>query len=184
MSILHFYFILTINQQLLTLFCESLHTRFTFSPNTRMLGARSTAYQTFSLCASENRVGKDIINYYRIRLVCVCVSAPLPYATTNEKKWVPHSFPRRSSLTLCIRFVDHSCRTSYARTNVWMLRIFGHRINLCRNSTYSHVNEREWSEEKCQFLIYELRTWIWVNKRGRSGKRMKWRIFFFEETIN
>lgn len=152
------------------------------SPHTIHIQSERTAYRTFFVWASENRVGKDIINYYRIRLMCVCVCAPLPYMQQHMKRNVCriHSLVVRLWRFVFASLTIHAVLHTLIRTyECWEFSVTG----LTYAATaHIHMWTNEWSEEKCQFLIYVLRTWIWVNKRGRSGKRMKWRkkdLFFF-----
>lgn len=90
--------------------------RFEFRTHTRP----HTHTRSIFVWASKNRVGKDIINYYRIRLVfvwlCVSVSA----------LWPIHS-PVVPSLTLCcIRFVGHSCLIhTCTNPNGWEFSVAG-----------------------------------------------------------
>lgn len=137
MSILHFYFILTINQQLLTLFCERVATYDSHSVRSHV--RTHTAYQKYS-CerASKNHVGKDIINFIIEFVLCADVDdATWKAVCTIRSLVVP-------SLAHCIRFVGHSCGT-LAHTHIRIVREFsvtGLADTVAAAAAHSHVNER------------------------------------------
>lgn len=159
MSILHFYFILTINQQLLTLFCERVATYDSHSVRSHV--RTHTAYQKYS-CerASEQEPCRKRHHkfYYRIRLVCRC-------RWCHMKSSVHHSFPCRSIFGALYSLRWPFMRYTRSYTHSDCSRIFGHRISWYRSSSSSTFTcERTNEVKKCQFLIYVLRTSIWVNK--------------------